>query len=162
VAASFCLGCLYDCFGPLLSFINLISYRYVVISLVPKLGAHSHRSLPIFTTSHYSFILFFMPYAYILTNAKKTVLYTGSTGDLKRRLNEHASGHGGHITHKYHLKFLVYFEFLETIQEAQKGERQIKTGSRASKVRLIALLNPNWRPLIPPETLPINRSGTTA
>jgi len=31
-------------------------------------------------------------FVYILTNYNKTVLYTGVTNDLKRRLNEHKEG----------------------------------------------------------------------
>ena len=44
---------------------------------------------------------------YIMTNAHNTVLYTGVTNDLQRRVLEHKSGKGGQFTSRYNISKLV-------------------------------------------------------
>jgi len=46
---------------------------------------------------------------YILTNAYNTVLYTGVTNNLTRRVLEHRAGKSG-FTKRYNLTKLVYYE----------------------------------------------------
>ncbi|SFB01527.1 GIY-YIG nuclease family protein [Algoriphagus aquimarinus] len=85
---------------------------------------------------------------YIMTNARKTVLYTGVTNNLSRRVYEHKSGlNSTSFTFKYNLKKLVYFESFHTIDEAILREKQIKGGSRKKKVDLINSINPEWKDL---------------
>jgi len=83
-------------------------------------------------------------YIYIITNKYHTVLYTGVTGDLQRRIIEHRSGKGGIFSYRYHLNILVYFESGDDINMAIAREKQIKGGSRGKKIKLINSMNPNW------------------
>lgn len=86
-------------------------------------------------------------YVYILTNKNNTVLYTGVTSDLIRRLNEHRNGEGSKFTKKYNLHKLVYFEHFSQIETAIAREKQIKAGSRANKFALIESFNQDWKDL---------------
>jgi putative endonuclease len=81
---------------------------------------------------------------YIMTNQNNTVLYTGVTGDLQRRVREHKSGQGGQFTSKYHLNKLVYFEIGKDAKTALAREKQIKGGSRQRKIDLVNQMNPGW------------------
>ena len=84
---------------------------------------------------------------YIMTNKINTVLYTGVTNDLQRRVTEHRSGKGSKFTAKYHLTKLVFFECGDDVYAAMEREKQIKGGSRQSKENLINAMNPNWNDL---------------
>lgn len=83
-------------------------------------------------------------YVYILTNQRKTVLYTGSTSDLKRRVYQHRGGLIGGFTKKYHVDLLVYYETLGNIDEAKSRERAIKNMPRVKKEALINKINQKW------------------
>lgn len=87
-------------------------------------------------------------YVYIMTNKYHTVLYTGITNDLFRRVEEHRSGGGGRFTAKYKIHKLVYYEVSEDVRIAIEREKQIKSGSRKKKIELIKSLNPEWKDLI--------------
>ena len=85
---------------------------------------------------------------YIMTNFKNTVLYTGVTNNLTRRVFEHKSGHDSKsFTSKYNITKLVYFESFHSIEEAITREKQIKAGSRKKKEDLINSINPEWKDL---------------
>jgi putative endonuclease len=84
---------------------------------------------------------------YILTNSHNTVLYTGVTNDLQRRVMEHRAGKGSSFTNKYNLSKLVYFECGNDINAAIFREKQIKAGSRKRKIVLIESINPTWKDL---------------
>jgi len=84
---------------------------------------------------------------YIMTNFQNTVLYTGVTNHLQRRVLEHKSGKGSTFTAKYHLTKLVYFETGNDINQAIFREKQIKAGSRRKKADLINSMNPGWKDL---------------
>ena len=84
---------------------------------------------------------------YIMTNNYNTVLYTGVTNDLQRRVLEHKSGKGSPFTSKYNIKKLVYFEVTNDINAAIAREKQIKAGSRQKKFDLINSMNPKWNDL---------------
>jgi putative endonuclease len=62
---------------------------------------------------------------YIMTNAHNTVLYTGVTDDLARRVYEHKNGTGSAFVKKYNVHKLVYYE----------------------KIDLINRMNPAWKDL---------------
>ena len=84
-------------------------------------------------------------YVYILTNKYGTVLYTGVTKDLVRRVYEHKN----HIdkesfTAKYNVTKLVYFEQTTDVKSAIEREKQIKSWSRDRKISLIFEMNPKW------------------
>ena len=62
-------------------------------------------------------------YVYILTTKNKTVLYTGVTNDIKRRVFEHKSELYEGFTKKYHVHKLIYYELFDFIDLAtQKRE----------------------------------------
>jgi len=86
-------------------------------------------------------------YIYILTNKHHTVLYTGVTNDLQRRVYEHRSGQGGAFTSRYHVHELVYYETCSDAQATIAREKQIKGGSRQTKIDLIEGMNPQWNDL---------------
>ena len=86
-------------------------------------------------------------HVYLLTNPRRTVLYTGVTNNLRRRLEEHREGKSSAFTRRYNVTMLVYFEAYERVNDALAREKQIKAGSRQKKLDLIASLNPDWRDL---------------
>ena len=83
-------------------------------------------------------------FVYILTNQDHTVLYTGVTNNLQRRVLEHKSGKGGVFSKKYKLHKLVYYEAGGDISVAIAREKQIKSGSRKKKIELVNAMNPEW------------------
>jgi putative endonuclease len=86
-------------------------------------------------------------FVYLLCNDGKNVLYTGSTGDLKSRINHHKRRYISGFTKKYNVDRLVYFEKLASVEEALHREKQIKGYSRAKKEALIVSKNPVWNEL---------------
>ena len=84
---------------------------------------------------------------YIMSNKNNTVLYTGVTNDLRRRVLEHRTGKGGGFTSKYRITKLVYYECGEDINAAIEREKQIKGGSRQKKIDLVIDMNPDWHDL---------------
>jgi putative endonuclease len=84
---------------------------------------------------------------YIFTNNYNTVLYTGVTNNLQRRVMEHRSGKGSKFTSNYNIKKLVFFEMTDDINAAIFREKQIKAGSRKKKNDLIESMNPEWKDL---------------
>lgn len=86
-------------------------------------------------------------FIYIMTNAHCTVLYTGVTNDLVRRVAEHREGMTKGFTSKYNCTKLVYFEPFGSIELAIGREKQIKAGSRAKKEQLVNSTNPEWKDL---------------
>ncbi|MHB0970312.1 MAG: GIY-YIG nuclease family protein [Thermoanaerobaculia bacterium] len=83
-------------------------------------------------------------YVYMTTNRWNTVLYTGVTNNLERRIWEHASAENRGFTHKYNANRLVYFEEYDQIRLAIAREKQIKGWSRRKKNALVATTNPGW------------------
>ena len=75
-------------------------------------------------------------YVYIMTNKHNTVLYTGVTNDLKRRVYEHKEKLIDGFTRKYNVTKLVYYEISEDIESAILEEKRIKGGSRIKKIKL--------------------------
>ena len=81
-------------------------------------------------------------YVYIMGNENNTVLYTGVTNDLPRRVYEHKNGIGSAFVKRYNVHKLVYYEMGNDIYSAIAREKQIKGGSRQKKIDLINSLNP--------------------
>ncbi len=94
----------------------------------------------------------------MMTNRNKTVIYTGVTNDLKKRVQEHKDKTGSSFTKKYNITTLVYYESFDRIYDAIAAEKKIKSGSRAKKIALIESTNPGWKDLydfkIPSRSLP--------
>jgi putative endonuclease len=86
-------------------------------------------------------------YVYILTNKNNTVLYTGVTSNLVRRLHQHKTKAVSGFSAKYNCTKLVWFEQADEITSAIAREKQIKAGSRKKKEDLINALNPQWNDL---------------
>jgi putative endonuclease len=86
-------------------------------------------------------------YNYILTNFNQTVLYTGVTNNLERRLYEHYFGinQKGSFTTKYRCFYLVWYERHQYINNAINREKEIKGWTRDKKNKLIQEENSNWR-----------------
>lgn len=91
-----------------------------------------------FTEGIYNF------YVYIITNKAKTVLYTGMTNNLTRRLQEHKEKlNPNSYTAKYNVEFLLYYEHYGWVQQAIAREKEIKLMKRDTKFELIKISNPN-------------------
>jgi putative endonuclease len=86
-------------------------------------------------------------YVYILTNKKNSVLYTGITNHLGRRVDEHKKKTGSKFTARYNVNKLVYYEIFSDVRMAIYREKQIKAGSRQKKIDLVNSLNPGWNDL---------------
>ena len=88
-------------------------------------------------------------YVYILTNKYNTVLYTGVTNDLVRRIYEHKNKIDKEsFTAKYNISKLVYYETTGDIRSALAREKQIKDSSRQKKIDLINAFNPSWEEIV--------------
>jgi len=88
-----------------------------------------------------------MAYVYILTNDNNTVLYTGLTGNLRKRVYLHKHRLLSGFTKKYNCHRLVYYECFLDFESAQIREKQIKGKTRKKKIKFINKINPLW-PLI--------------
>ena len=87
-------------------------------------------------------------FIYIMTNKNNTVLYTGVTSNLPKRVQEHKEKfHEQSFSAKYNVNKLVYWEAFQEIGDAIFREKQIKAGSRKKKLDLINSMNPEWRDL---------------
>ena len=88
-----------------------------------------------------------MYYVYILTNKTHSVLYTGVTSDLKRRMYEHKNKLSDGFTKNYNVNILVYFEQTSDVYSAISREKSIKNHLREKKESLINAVNPEWNDL---------------
>ena len=86
-------------------------------------------------------------YVYILTNTNNTVLYTGVTSNLVKRVYEHKNKEVPGFTEKYNLHKLIYYEIFEDMMNAIMREKQIKGWLRSKKISLIEKTNSNWNDL---------------
>jgi putative endonuclease len=83
-------------------------------------------------------------YVYIAANARRTVLYTGVTSALKRRIWQHKQKITVGFASRNNATQLVYYETSSDPRSAIAREKQIKAGSRAKKIGLIEQMNPTW------------------
>ena len=81
-----------------------------------------------------------MWYLYILLCSDGS-LYTGITNNLAKRFSEHKNGKGGRYTRSHKPIKIIYKEKLATQSEALKREREIKSWSRATKIKNLNLSN---------------------
>ncbi len=82
-----------------------------------------------------------------MTNKNNTVLYTGMTNNLIRRVYEQKEKLIDGFTKKYNCTKLVYYEIFSNPYDAIAREKQIKAGSRNKKIDLINTMNPEWNDL---------------
>ncbi len=86
-------------------------------------------------------------FIYIISNKSRTVLYTGVTNDLTRRIYEHRNNSTKGFTSRYNVKDLLYYETFRDINLAIAREKQIKAGSRKKKLELIESMNKDMKDL---------------
>ena len=82
-----------------------------------------------------------------MANKRNGTLSTGVTGDLVQRVYQHKARIVAGFTSRYDCTCLVYYEAHDDLPEAIAREKQIKAGSRQSKLELIEAMNPEWRDL---------------
>jgi len=83
-------------------------------------------------------------WVYIVSDHTKTVLYTGVTNGLVRRIYQHKNKANPGFTSKYNVNKLVYYESFPTPLEAITAEKRIKGWKRSKKIELIRKNNPNF------------------
>ncbi|MEK6154610.1 GIY-YIG nuclease family protein [Flavobacteriaceae bacterium 3-367] len=84
-------------------------------------------------------------HVYIITNKNRTVLYTGMTNYLARRLSEHdisVKKQTKGFSSRYRCGHLLYYEKFTWVHEALAREKEIKGWSREKKLELIKSINP--------------------
>ncbi|MBU2037065.1 GIY-YIG nuclease family protein [Patescibacteria group bacterium] len=86
-------------------------------------------------------------FTYIATNFKNTVLYTGVTNSLNRRMYEHKNGLVEGFTKKYKINKLVFYEIFSNPADAIRAEKKIKGWTRQKKIDLIKSKNPDFKDL---------------
>lgn len=77
-----------------------------------------------------------MYFLYII-KCKDGSFYTGITTDVKRRLEEHKKGTGGHYTRAKKVLKIVYTEKYPNRSSASKRESEIKGWPRQKKLNLV-------------------------
>jgi putative endonuclease len=86
-------------------------------------------------------------YVYLLFNRRNGTLYSGVTSNLVQRVYQHKNKLIAGFTCNYNIDKLGYYEVFDLISDAIAREKQIKAGSRESKLELIERSNPNWNDL---------------
>ncbi|MEO0546549.1 MAG: GIY-YIG nuclease family protein [Pseudomonadota bacterium] len=86
-------------------------------------------------------------FVYIMASKRNGTLYVGVTNNVYRRALEHKTGKAGSFTKRYGITRLVYFEEFQNIQQAIAREKQLKKGTRKTKLALIETSNPQWADL---------------
>lgn len=84
---------------------------------------------------------------YILMNKHNTVLYTGVTSSLKKRIYEHKIGTASRFTNSYNVTKLVWYDEYPRMRDAIEAEKRIKKWKRKWKFELIRDINPKFRDL---------------
>ena len=74
-------------------------------------------------------------------------LYTGVTGDLGTRVQEHKLGLVEGFSKKYGCTRLVYYEGYDEVTRAIGREKQIKGWRRSKNIALIEKISPRWADL---------------
>jgi len=89
-------------------------------------------------------MLFRRYFTYIITNPTRTVLYTGVTNNLPRRLTEHYTNCGNRATFagRYNCFLLLHYETFPTASDAIAREKELKGWKRIRKEELIRTYNP--------------------
>jgi putative endonuclease len=81
-------------------------------------------------------------YVYLLTNYTNSVVYTGVTNNLIRRVQEHREKLNEGFTKRYAVWKLVYFEAADDPLTAIERAKQIKGGPRAADGRAYRIYQP--------------------
>ena len=89
-----------------------------------------------------------MFYVYITSNKSRTVLYTGVTNNIFRRMDEHRNGLFDSFTKKYKVVDLIFCESYKYIDQAISAEKKIKGWRRNKKLSLVLNYNPKLEDLL--------------
>ena len=84
----------------------------------------------------------------MLASQRNGTLYIGVTSNLPQRMYQHREGIVDGFSKKYGIKILVYFELCEDMNSAIAREKALKGITRAKKIALIELANPDWEDLV--------------
>jgi putative endonuclease len=88
-------------------------------------------------------------FIYVMSNTSNSTIYVGVTNNIERRVLEHRTPDTKSFTTRYHCHKLVYYEEYSSIDEAISREKQIKSWSRTRKDKMIDLMNPDRKDLMP-------------
>lgn len=84
-------------------------------------------------------------YVYFFTNKNNTVIYTGFTDDIERRVNEHKEKVSNKsFTARYNCNKLIYFKEFQDANDTLHREKQLKRYRRKWKENLINEKNSDW------------------
>lgn len=86
-------------------------------------------------------------FVYLMSNKKRTVIYTGVSSNLERRVYQHKNKLIKGFTVKYNCNALIYFESTTDIYSAIEREKEIKGWKRIKKDDLIKQNNPQLKDL---------------
>jgi len=87
------------------------------------------------------------PAVYMMANRRNGAIYTGVTSSLLHRAHQHREGLIEGFTRRYGCELLVWYELYADMPAAIAREKQLKGGSRAKKIALIEVMNPEWSDL---------------
>lgn len=79
-----------------------------------------------------------------MADKMNTVLYTGITRNLEKKVYEHKNKLIKGLAKKYPITKLVYYEIFGSPTNATKREKQIKKGSMENKMTFIKAINPKF------------------
>ena len=82
-----------------------------------------------------------------MANKHNSVMYTGMTNDLNRRVIEHKNKLVKGFSNLYNTNKLVFYEQYQYVNDAIKREKQIKKLLRREKIELINNMNKEWNDL---------------
>jgi putative endonuclease len=86
-------------------------------------------------------------FTYIIASRRNGTLYTGSTDNLIKRINEHREKRRDGFTAKHGVAILVWYEVHESRRAAFVREREIKEWKRVWKLEMIERTHPGWTDL---------------
>lgn len=86
-------------------------------------------------------------HVYILTNKNQTLLFTGITSNLVKRMYQHRTKFFKGSTSRYNCDPLIIFGSSVIILDAIVFEKKLKAGNRARKEKLINEMNSKWKDL---------------
>lgn len=83
-----------------------------------------------------------MSYSYVLLSEKDRRFYIGSTGNLRKRVEQHSKGLVHSTAYRRPLR-LIYYEACLSADDARRRERYLKTGrgGRYLRQRLVSWLS---------------------
>ncbi len=88
-----------------------------------------------------------VPMVYITANKNNSVIYTGVTSDIVKRVKQHKEKFYKGFTSRYNCDKLVFYKEFPSMVDAIAFEKKIKASNRKNKEKLINEMNPEWKDL---------------